>query len=445
MSLRRLVFPEFLWESLQNHLFPHPPERFAFGLVRPHKRDGRIDYTMEHLVVSDPCDYDHQSDAGLALSGTAATHFNRISADAAQDGLVPLHIHSHPPDVLDFSPCDDAHELATHQWLCTQGQPFFLSLVCPSFGQPQCRLWLKNDVFPCDLWVGLRPVSKVPEQTDNQLTLLRQAAFGNGLRYAARELRIGIVGLGGVGMAAIEPLVRAGFQKFTLIDMDRIGETNLNRLPGTRVRDIGKLKVNVARRLIHQAGNSIGTRPQVKSFAEDIYIASCRCKTALKSCDVILSLTDNHLSRIECLQLALESGAVFLQAGVEILLDEQPKHLLVEISGAELGRYCPICIGRLHPGQASLDARRYVGGDVWEHAQQHGYVPDIPAPAVMSINSLVSGALVLELQRRVAGLGTWDLWQHDFNTGTSHAISRIDDRLHEVCEVCGRSAGAGSS
>lgn len=269
-------------------------------------------------------------------------------------------------------------------------------------------------------------------------TLLRQAAFGDGLRQAASELMIGIVGLGGVGMVVLEQLVRTGFQKFVLVDPDSVEDTNLNRLPGTLARDVGALKVKVASRMVRLASRSIGTRPQVRTFAQDIYQASHRCKWMLKNCDIILALTDNHISRIACLQLALESGAVFLQAGVEILLDEQPPRLLAEISGAELGRYCSICAGRLHPGQASLEARRYVGGEVWEHAQKNGYVPDVPAPSVMSLNSFVAGALVLELQRRISGLGTWDLWQCDFNTGATQVFRRVEEQLHGACGVCGR-------
>ncbi|WP_083385724.1 ThiF family adenylyltransferase [Methylomonas sp. LWB] len=439
MSMRKLVFTEHHWQSLQNQLLPHPPERFAFGLARPQKRGGqRIDYMVEHVVFADATDYMRQSSGGLALSQAAAARFNRISADAVKDGLVPLHIHSHPPGANDFSACDDAHESETSRWLRTQDQPLFLSLVLPCGGQPQARLWSDDATHPCALQAGLRPLGVASNDHENP-ALLRQAAFGHGLRQATNELHIGIVGLGGVGMAVIEPLVRAGFQNFTLVDFDRVEETNLNRLPSTHRRDIGRFKVNVASRLIAQAGRSVGSTTKVKVFTEDVYTASSRCKRALQACDVILALTDNHLSRIECLQLALESGVVFLQGGVEILLDEQPKRLLAEISGAELGRYCPICVGRLHPGQASLDARRYVGGEVWDHAQQNGYVPDVPAPSVMSINSMVAGTLVLELQRRISGLGSWDLWQCDFNNGSLHAIERINETMNGECYVCGRS------
>ena len=38
--------------------------------------------------------------------------------------------------------------------------------------------------------------------------------------------------------------------------------------------------------------------------------------------------------------------------------------MALEVTGAETGRYCPLCSGRLSSGQASVDARRYVGGEV---------------------------------------------------------------------------------
>lgn len=50
---------------------------------------------------------------------------------------------------------------------------------------------------------------------------------------AVRDCRVLIVGCGGNG-AVLEPLVRAGFTNFGLIDGDMVEDTNLNRLPFTR-------------------------------------------------------------------------------------------------------------------------------------------------------------------------------------------------------------------
>jgi len=142
--------------------------------------------------------------------------------------------------------------------------------------------------------------------------------------------------------------------------------------------------------------------------------------------------------RITCLDLAFDGGAEFLMAGVDIRLDQNGHidGLLAEVSGAEAGRYCPMCTGRLDSGQASLDARRYVGGEVWDKTQSDGYIKGIPDPSVMSLNAIAAGALVLEIQRRVAGLGVRDLWQLDYQTGKMITYEPIECNFHDQCGVC---------
>lgn len=46
---------------------------------------------------------------------------------------------------------------------------------------------------------------------------------------SVRRAHVGVVGLGGVGSWAVEALVRSGVGAITLIDMDHVGESNLNR------------------------------------------------------------------------------------------------------------------------------------------------------------------------------------------------------------------------
>ncbi len=49
-------------------------------------------------------------------------------------------------------------------------------------------------------------------------------------RYARlRALRVAVVGLGGVGSWAVEALARSGVARLTLVDMDHVAESNINR------------------------------------------------------------------------------------------------------------------------------------------------------------------------------------------------------------------------
>lgn len=374
--------------------------------------------------------------AALPTSLAFSNRINQIAANAADLGLVPVHLHSHPQGVENFSAYDDQHEGLLHQWLQNQGQPLFISLVQALDAQPKARLWLNGHIHPLPLRLGLQMV--MPESTPALPALSRQDAFGSGLRNAAQHLQIGIVGVGGIGMLAAEQLARAGFCHFVLIDHDRIEPSNLNRLPGCTTQDLGRFKVKVAKSQIQRICRSVGTQPKVHAFVHDIYTAPNPVKNVLRQCDVILALTDNELSRITCLDLAFDGGAEFLMAGVDIRLNQDGhiQGLFAEVSGAEAGRYCPLCTGRLDSGQASLDARRYVGGEVWDKAQSDGYIKGIPDPSVMSLNAMAAGALVLEIQRRVAGLGVRDLWQMDYQHGTVLSYENIERVIEDDCSVC---------
>lgn len=61
-----------------------------------------------------------------------------------------------------------------------------------------------------------------------------------------RASHVALFGLGGVGGACAEALVRAGVGELTLVDMDRICESNLNRQILTLRSNIGKLKCDAA-------------------------------------------------------------------------------------------------------------------------------------------------------------------------------------------------------
>ncbi len=62
--------------------------------------------------------------------------------------------------------------------------------------------------------------------------------------------KILLVGIGGVGGSALEALVRVGFLNITIVDHDVIDKTNLNRQVITSNQNIGRLKVEEAKKRV---------------------------------------------------------------------------------------------------------------------------------------------------------------------------------------------------
>ena len=61
---------------------------------------------------------------------------------------------------------------------------------------------------------------------------------------------IAVFGLGGVGGTALEALARTGFQRFIIVDFDKVDPSNLNRQILYTYDDIGKDKVEIAKKRV---------------------------------------------------------------------------------------------------------------------------------------------------------------------------------------------------
>ena len=74
------------------------------------------------------------------------------------------------------------------------------------------------------------PLARASEEADLERRFggLRRLYGEEGYRRL-RELRVAVVGLGGVGSWAAEALARCGVAGLTLIDLDHVAESNVNR------------------------------------------------------------------------------------------------------------------------------------------------------------------------------------------------------------------------
>ena len=71
--------------------------------------------------------------------------------------------------------------------------------------------------------------------------------YGTELAQAIRSTHIAIVGVGGVGSWAAEALARSGVGQLTLIDMDHVAESNINRQVQALGDTVGMAKIEAMR------------------------------------------------------------------------------------------------------------------------------------------------------------------------------------------------------
>ncbi|RQP25715.1 tRNA threonylcarbamoyladenosine dehydratase [Piscinibacter terrae] len=74
--------------------------------------------------------------------------------------------------------------------------------------------------------------------------------YGDAGYARLRSLRVAVVGLGGVGSWAVEALARSGVASLTLIDLDHVAESNVNRQVQALGATLGKSKAEALRERI---------------------------------------------------------------------------------------------------------------------------------------------------------------------------------------------------
>ena len=67
-----------------------------------------------------------------------------------------------------------------------------------------------------------------------------------------RAAHVAVVGVGGVGSWAAEALARSGVGRLTLIDLDHVAESNINRQVHALTETVGQAKVQAMRDRIAQ-------------------------------------------------------------------------------------------------------------------------------------------------------------------------------------------------
>lgn len=108
-----------------------------------------------------------------------------------------------------------------------------------------------------------------------------------------RNLRVAIVGCGGIGALAGQTLVAAGIKNLILIDHDNVSYNNLNRQFTYNKSDIGKLKVNVLKELFTRNYSEL----LIDTYCE--YITdSTRLAELCKSSDILLCCADKPVKKI---------------------------------------------------------------------------------------------------------------------------------------------------
>ena len=123
---------------------------------------------------------------------------------------------------------------------------------------------------------------------EKQIILKKIGLKGQKKIFSSKVL---VVGLGGLGCPLLIYLANSGIGKIGIVDFDTIELSNLNRQILFGINDIGKYKVNQAKKVIKKINKKI----KIKSFNEKLSVRNIN--KICKDYDIICDGTDNFDTR----------------------------------------------------------------------------------------------------------------------------------------------------
>jgi len=337
--------------------------------------------------------------------------FARILKRARDESLVASVVHSHPGGHPRFSEQDDADEPFLAEMAQNRNGPEaeLLSLVLTpqgAFG----RVWVSPREYQS--LAAIRVIgdrirlhgAEVQDQVSLDMHQRQALAFGNALSSDLGQLRIGVVGAGATGSAVCMLLPRLGARRLLLIDPDIVEVSNLSRLHGATRADAAacRSKVEVLRRVLEGLGLGV-TVTDIQDWAN-----ADRCRSALKSCDLIFGCTDDSDGRLLLNRLAYFYGIPVIDMGIRIDPSDDEPPRIREAAGrvtvVQPGDRCLICRKVVGVDEAREDQLARVDPDEHARQQEEGYVRGGgPDPAVVSFTTDVACMAVDELIHRLTG------------------------------------------
>jgi molybdopterin/thiamine biosynthesis adenylyltransferase len=445
--------PSGVYAGLVAHLFPGDGDEHGAVIAAGVATTGRSTRLLarELFIAEDGVDFVPGRWGYRML--TAEYVSDRI-AYCRDNGLAYLAVHNHGGyESVGFSgPDNRSHE---------RGYPALLDIS----GQPVGALVLARNAVAGDIWTEdrrRRPIRETivvgrniarfypeppPRPPKAGPELDRQVRwFGERGQALLKRLKIGVIGAGGVGLPLVTMLARIGVGTLVVVDPDRVDPTNLPRLDIRRIdammqlRNIPGLdplanrlsarKVRLARRAARRAN------PRINFIGYATNVIEPAAATELTDCDFLFLAADAHQARMIFNAIAHQFLIPGFQLGTRIDRDEETGAVSEIRTNVRL----------VLPDKGCLRCNNLISGTKLQteslpqaERERNRYVEEVPAPSVISFNTLAAAQATTEFLLMMG-----DLMEEDSSTGYFRFLPReriaepvepIPNRL--TCRDCG--------
>lgn len=228
-----------------------------------------------------------------------------------------------------------------------------------------------SDVFRDYFQVKLMPVSQEPGSDYERRFGGLQRLYGPAGLQRVAAAHVVVAGIGGVGTWCAEALARSGVGAITLIDLDHISESNINRQLHALTGTLGQSKVEA---MTHRIA---AINPACRVHAMDDFVTPENTPDVFDSGpDVVIDCTDQ------------------VSAKIAMILEGRQRQIPVVVCGGAGGKTDPLA---LRAGDLSLATHDALLARVRNTLRrQHGYPKASPQGGKRA--------------RRVPRMGVWALW-----------------------------------
>ena len=447
-----VIFPADLYEKItgrfkteQEHNF----EGYALALcgLKTDPSENAHTYMVKKIFIPEKGDLIEHSSVSVTPAGE---FLEKVLAEASESNSAVIEIHTHvDAPAPSFSSVDLENGMENGRFLKSCKIKFCmvvmgsegLSVLEYDGDSDTLRLPEKATIAVMTRH-GLRVAMPVQSQAealpegeayDRQIRL-----WGSENQRRLSEATAGIVGLGGTGAIVMQILSRIGVKRFILVDPDIIEESNLSRLPYAGSTDVGKKKVKVAAAHLKKVNKTA----EITTFPGPV----SEYKDKLKASTVIFGCVDNDLARLTLNETSLRYFVPLIDTGTEIFVTDGK----VAEMGGQVRVVVPAVTGCLECGgliDKEAAAVGMLGQEELKIMTGAGYVRGTnwtPAPAVMTLNSIVASMAVQEFADMMTERSRPEYSYLIYNA-RSPGIDQLSLSRSDTCPLCGEKGilGAG--
>ena len=393
------------YRAITTHVFKEPnKENAGFAFARTGRTPHETRLIVREFLPLEDGDVLAADEISMSIDSHALAKALK-HADTTDQCMI--FVHSHPKGYADFSTADDRQEPALFKsaYNRNESEGPHASLVIPKEGGPRARVWLSDGrsvgvdrirvIGSRFTFYDANSAFESPEYFDRQVL-----AFGANTQALLGTLHVAVVGAGGTGSAVTEQLIRLGVKELSLYDGQRLENSNVTRVFGSRVTDRGTLKVDILARLAHEIG--LGTI--VHTYPS--HITDEKTAESLRDADLVFGCTDDEWGRSILNRLAYRYYIPVIDMGVKVSSLSGTIHSVAgRVTVLAPGTACLFCRERISVEQITAESNITSNPEGAEALRKEGYAPELPGrdPSVIPFTSSVAAQAICELFQRITG------------------------------------------